>query len=98
MRLPTIAALLIAFPALAQTPPPTADGKKWEPAPTGGPVSDNVAPADRAGGRGGRDADAGPANSTPFSSVPGPASGEQTSPASRDTPGSTEAGTPSLSR
>lgn len=102
MRFPIIAALLIASlhvagPGLAQAPSVN-DGRKWEPAPTGGPISDPVAPADRAGGRGGRDVSAGPVNSTPFSGPPMTAGGGQTSPASRDTPGSTEAGTPALGR
>lgn len=94
MRFPILAALLIAGPALAQAPSVN-DGRKWEPAPTGGPISDNVAPVDRAGGRG---VTAGPANSTPFSGPPTDRAGGQTSPAARDTPGSAEAGTPALGR
>lgn len=102
MRFPILAALLItglpvASPGLAQAPSVN-DGRKWEPAPTGGPVSDPVAPVDRAGGQGGRDVSAGPVNSTPFSGPPTDRAGGQTSPASRDTPGSTEAGTPALGR
>lgn len=99
MRFPILAALLIAglsiaSPGLAQVPSVN-DGRKWEPAPTGGPISDPVAPVDRAGGRG---VNAGPANSTPFSGPPTDRSGGQTSPATRDTTGSTEAGTPALGR
>ena len=97
MRSLTLAALLISMPVLAQAPS-TSDGRNWEPAPTGGPLSDGVAPADRAGGRGGRDMSAGPANSTPFSAAPTGLSGSQTSPATRDAPGSDDAATPSLSR
>ena len=97
MRPMILAALLLAMPALAQVPS-TSDGRRWEPAPTGGPISDGVAPADRAGSRGGRDMEAGPANSTPFSAAPSGFSGGQTSPTMRDTPGSDDAATPSLSR
>ena len=97
MRVMFFAALLLATPALAQMPS-TSDGRRWEAAPTGGPFSDGVAPVDRAGARGGRDTNAGPANSTPFSAGPTGLAGSQTSPATRDAPGSDDAATPSLSR
>ena len=97
MRTLTLTLLLLSAPALAQTPS-TSDGRRWEPAPTGGPLSDGVAPVDRAGARGGRDSVAGPANSTPFSAAPTGLDGGQTSPTTRDSPGSDDAATPSLSR
>lgn len=97
-RLFLAAVLLGAAPAAAQTSFTSPDGRKWEPAPTGGPLSEGVAPVDRAGARGGRDTSAGPANSTPFSAAPTESSGSQTSPATRDAAGSEDAATPSLSR
>ena len=63
------AALLLTSPALA----PAAfaqGGKNWEPAPVPGDGVPTVAPADRAGGSGGRAMNAGPDNATPFSGPP----------------------------
>lgn len=45
-----LAVALLASPAFAQTArPPANDAKVWTPAPIGGDVRSNVAPADRAG-------------------------------------------------
>ena len=55
-------ASLLAFPAFAQ------DGSKWASVPGDGVPA--VAPADRAGGGGGREMDAGPENATPPSGRP----------------------------
>lgn len=95
MQLTLMAALLLlSVPAFAQ------DGKRWEAAPVPGDGVATVAPADRAGGAGGRALNAGPNNATPFSGAPSGtiSGGGQTSPTMRDTAGSTEAGTPNLSR
>lgn len=98
MRSLTLALLLLSSQVLAQTPS-TGDGRRWETAPTGGPLSDGVAPVDRAGARGGRDTTAGPANSTPFSGAPTGLGGSgETSSTNRDVPSSSDVPTPYLGR
>lgn len=99
MRSLILTLLLLSTQAPAQTPS-TSDGRRWEAAPTGGPLSNGVAPADRAGAGGGRDATAGPANSTPFSGAPtglGGGGGEASS-ANRDGSSSGDVPTPYLGR
>ena len=97
MRSLIFALLLLSTQAPAQTPS-TLDGRRWEAAPTGGPPSDGVAPADRAGARGGRDTTAGPTNSTPFSGAPIGQGGGETSATSRDVPSSGDVLAPYLGR
>ena len=96
MRSLILALLLLSTQAAAQTPS-TSDGRRWEAAPTGGPLSDGVAPVDRAGARGGRDTTAGPTNSTPFSGAPAGLGAGETA-AGRDMPSSDEVLTPYLGR
>ena len=88
-----MALMLLSTPALAQ--------QVWTPAPVPTVSPTGVAPADRAGNGGSEGA--GPVSGTPFSAAPpssttGSGQGGQTSPTSRDTPGSTEAGTPPLGK
>ena len=88
-----ILALVLASPAVAQP------AKVWTPAPVSGLSQGSVSPADRAGPPSAANG-AGTDNSSPFSAAPSGSqnSGGQSSPATRDTPGSTAAGTPNLSR
>ena len=87
------ALLFLASPAAAQ--------QVWTPAPVPTVSTPGVAPVDRAGS--GRADAAGPVSGSPFSAAPpsaspGSSAGGQTSPADRDTPGSTAASTPPLGK
>ena len=62
-------AMAQALPPVPAVPPPTNDTSVLRPAPVPTVPPERIAPADRAGSRTSRDA--GPPNSTPFSSTPG---------------------------
>jgi hypothetical protein len=107
MRRAAVFLVLLAGPAFAQgpvpstlqphTPPVVSGGRVWTEAPRNTALSDDVSPADRAGGR---TPDAGPSSSTPFSGTPvGSGSrGGQISPADRGTLQGSDTALPNLSK
>lgn len=92
-----LASTLLAMPAVAQTRAPAsapAPDKVWTPAPTAGPLSDNMPPSDRAGVATSADIGA-PFSSTPSGATAG--SGRGGTPTVGTTP-SDETVTPNLSK